>query len=140
MVPIYIDKRQQMYIQFNNIKKSFDGNTVLDVENLQIEKGEIVSIIGKNGFGGIQIFKSNILLSIFLSFVFMYGIFLLFMDLALIYERISTFTGFITTAFLIFGYKLTIVQEVKNIIVEGPFDLKKVVFNAIFDSVSDNGF
>ena len=139
-MPIYIDKRQQMYIQFNNIKKSFDGNTVLDVENLQIEKGEIVSIIGKNGFGGIQIFKSNILLSIFLSFVFMYGIFLLFMDLALIYERISTFTGFITTAFLIFGYKLTIVQEVKNIIVEGPFDLKKVVFNAIFDSVSDNGF
>ena len=140
MVPIYIDKRQQMYIQFNNIKKSFDGNTVLDVEKLQIEKGEIVSIIGKNGSGGIQIFKSNILLSIFLSFVFMYGIFLLFMDLALIYERISTFTGFITTAFLIFGYKLTIVQEVKNIIVEGPFDLKKVVFNAIFDSVSDNGF
>lgn len=129
-----------MYIQFNNIKKSFDGNTVLDVEKLQIEKGEIVSIIGKNGSGGIQIFKSNILLSIFLSFVFMYGIFLLFMDLALIYERISTFTGFITTAFLIFGYKLTIVQEVKNIIVEGPFDLKKVVFNAIFDSVSDNGF
>ena len=45
-MPIYIDKRQQMYIQFNNIKKSFDGNTVLDVENLQIEKGEIVSIIG----------------------------------------------------------------------------------------------
>ena len=129
-----------MYIQFNNIKKSFNSKTVLDVENLQIEKGEIVSIIGKNGFGGIQIFKSNILLSIFLSFVFMYGIFLLFMDLALIYERISTFTGFITTAFLIFGYKLTIVQEVKNIIVEGPFDLKKVVFNAIFDSVSDNGF
>ena len=139
-MPIYIDKRQQMYIQFNNIKKSFNAKTVLDVENLQIEKGEIVSIIGKNGFGGIQIFKSNILLSIFLSFVFMYGIFLLFMDLALIYERISTFTGFITTAFLIFGYKLTIVQEVKNIIVEGPFDLKKVVFNAIFDSVSDNGF
>ena len=139
-MPIYIDKRQQMYIQFNNIKKSFNAKTVLDVENLQIEKGEIVSIIGKNGFGGIQIFKSNILLSIFLSFVFMYGIFLLFMDLALIYERISTFTGFITTAFLIFGYKLTIVQEVKNIIVEGPFDLKKVVFNALFDSVSDNGF
>ena len=129
-----------MYIQFNNIKKSFNAKTVFDVENLQIEKGEIVSIIGKNGFGGIQIFKSNKLLSIFLSFVFMYGIFLLFMDLALIYERISTFTGFITTAFLIFGYKLTIVQEVKNIIVEGPFDLKKVVFNAIFDSVSDNGF
>ena len=50
-VPFYIDKRQQMYIQFNNIKKSFDGNTVLDVENLQIEKGEIVSIIGKNGSG-----------------------------------------------------------------------------------------
>ena len=88
-----------MYIQFNNIKKSFNAKTVLDVENLQIEKGEIVSIIGKNGFGGIQILKSNILLSIFLSFVFMYGIFLLFMDLALIYERISTFTGFITTAF-----------------------------------------
>lgn len=54
-----------MYIQFNNIKKSFNAKTVLDVENLQIEKGEIVSIIGKNGFGGIQIFKSNILLSIF---------------------------------------------------------------------------
>ncbi len=29
-----------MYIQFNNIKKSFDGNTVLDVENLQIEKAK----------------------------------------------------------------------------------------------------
>lgn len=36
-----------MYIQFNNIKKSFNAKTVLDVENLQIEKGEIVSIIGK---------------------------------------------------------------------------------------------
>lgn len=39
-VPFYIDKRQQMYIQFNNIKKSFDGNTVLDVENLQIKKAK----------------------------------------------------------------------------------------------------
>lgn len=48
-----------MYIQFNNIKKSFDGNTVLDVENLQIEKGEIVSIIGKNGSGDSDIMMTD---------------------------------------------------------------------------------
>ena len=48
-----------MYIQFNNIKKSFDGNTVLNVENLQIEKGEIVSIIGKNGSGDSDIMMTD---------------------------------------------------------------------------------
>lgn len=73
MVPIYIDKRQQMYIQFNNIKKSFDGNTVLDVENLQIEKGgklsdtfigKIIGVGNGRGIGLLFVICGSILLII----------------------------------------------------------------------------
>lgn len=72
-MPIYIDKRQQMYIQFNNIKKSFDGNTVLDVENLQIEKGgklsdtfigKIIGVGNGRGIGLLFVICGSILLII----------------------------------------------------------------------------
>ena len=61
----------------------------------------------------------------------MYGVFFLFMALTLIYERVASFTGFITTAFLIFGYKLTITQEIRKIIVGNQADMKKIVLNLI---------
>lgn len=38
-------------LKLENVKKSYDGTTILDHINLQIKKGEIVSILGPSGCG-----------------------------------------------------------------------------------------
>lgn len=38
-------------LKLENIKKSYDGTTVLDGINLDIQDGEIVSILGPSGCG-----------------------------------------------------------------------------------------
>ncbi len=38
-------------LEIKNLKKSYDGNTILHDINLKIEKGEIVSILGPSGCG-----------------------------------------------------------------------------------------
>lgn len=46
---IEIDKKQKgvcYMLKLENVKKSYDGTTVLDGINLEIEDGEIVSILG----------------------------------------------------------------------------------------------
>ncbi|MFA5524305.1 MAG: ATP-binding cassette domain-containing protein [Tissierellales bacterium] len=40
-----------MKIYLNNIKKYYDDKLVLDIENLEIEKGKITGLIGPNGSG-----------------------------------------------------------------------------------------
>ena len=91
----------------------------------------IVITLSGNGLNGIIQFKPNLILAIIFSLILMYGVFFLFMALTLIYERVASFTGFITTAFLIFGYKLTITQEIRKIIVGNQADMKKIVLNLI---------
>ena len=38
-------------VEINNLKKSFDGKTVLEDISFSVEKGEVVSIIGPSGSG-----------------------------------------------------------------------------------------
>ena len=40
-----------MLLKFKDLKKKYAGTTVLDVENLSIDKGECVGIVGNNGAG-----------------------------------------------------------------------------------------
>ena len=38
-------------LEIKNLKKSYDGNIILQDINLNIEEGEIVSILGPSGCG-----------------------------------------------------------------------------------------
>lgn len=40
-----------MDIQFSNLKKQYGDTTVLDIENLTINQGELVGLVGNNGAG-----------------------------------------------------------------------------------------
>ena len=44
-------ERSFLMLQLKNISKSYDGVTILKNINLEIEKGEIVSILGPSGSG-----------------------------------------------------------------------------------------
>ena len=45
-------------INLNNIEKFYGANKVLDGVTLDVQQGEIVGVIGKNGCGKTTIFKS----------------------------------------------------------------------------------
>jgi len=49
-----------MYLEFKNLKISYEKHNVIKDFNLNINKGEIISIIGKNGTGKSTILKSII--------------------------------------------------------------------------------
>lgn len=38
-------------IKVQNLKKIYNGTTVLDIENLDIAQGELVGLVGNNGAG-----------------------------------------------------------------------------------------
>lgn len=40
-----------MDIKIQNLKKIYNGNTVLDIDNLGIAKGELIGLVGNNGAG-----------------------------------------------------------------------------------------
>lgn len=44
-------ERMPQMLEIKNLKKSYDGNVILDHVNLNIEEGEIVSILGPSGCG-----------------------------------------------------------------------------------------
>lgn len=44
-------------VKVRNIKKTYGDRTVLDIENLQAEKGEIIAIVGANGSGKSTLLK-----------------------------------------------------------------------------------
>jgi tungstate transport system ATP-binding protein len=40
-----------MLFELNNLKKTYDGRTVLDLERLSLDRGKIISLLGPNGAG-----------------------------------------------------------------------------------------
>jgi len=44
-------------IQFNQLKKTYSGNTVLDIEDLKIAQGECFGLVGNNGAGKTTLFR-----------------------------------------------------------------------------------
>ena len=40
-----------MDIKIQNLKKIYNGNTVLDIDNLGVAKGELIGLVGNNGAG-----------------------------------------------------------------------------------------
>lgn len=44
-------------IQFNQLKKTYSGNTVLDIEDLIIAQGECFGLVGNNGAGKTTLFR-----------------------------------------------------------------------------------
>ncbi len=40
-----------MLLEFKNIKKSYGNTTVLEIENISIDKGECIGLVGNNGAG-----------------------------------------------------------------------------------------
>ena len=40
-----------MMLEIRNVRKQFDGNTVLDGISLDVEKGDVVAILGPSGSG-----------------------------------------------------------------------------------------
>ena len=49
-------------IKISNLSKSFSGQTVLDHLNLDIQKGEVVALIGSSGAGKSTFLRSLIIL------------------------------------------------------------------------------
>ena len=45
-------------IKINNLRKSFNGIEVLNIENLEIHSGECIGVVGNNGAGKTTFFKS----------------------------------------------------------------------------------
>ncbi len=44
-----VERRASLMIKISNLSKSFSGQTVLDHLNLDIQKGEVVALIGSSG-------------------------------------------------------------------------------------------
>ena len=49
----------EILLEMNHVKKSFDGNGVLEDISLTVKKGEVVSIIGPSGSVVPHCFASN---------------------------------------------------------------------------------
>ena len=45
------NKVQSNMIKIQNLKKIYNGNTVLDIDNLGVAKGELIGLVGNNGAG-----------------------------------------------------------------------------------------
>lgn len=59
----------------------------------------------------------NILIFFILILILFYLIFYIFFSLCIIFERISTFTAFISSIIIIFSNKITILNEIYNLII-----------------------
>ena len=44
-------KIQSKMIKIQNLKKIYNGNTVLDIDDLGVAKGELIGLVGNNGAG-----------------------------------------------------------------------------------------